>query len=100
MAGPLVRQEDATEADQPGQRHSDFTNGVHVLPPTSYHRLAVIGLERFGRKEIGSGSNIGEKQEQSKNKKGLLAQRLAAGPRLPFGAAATSGMMGYAPLRA
>jgi hypothetical protein len=71
VALALIRQEQATEADERGERHSDLTSSVHVLFPQSYPPINVAGddcflslLEAFvfGRRRLG------EKREQSKNK--------------------------------
>jgi len=37
VAGAFIRQKDATEADQRGERHSDLTSSVHVSIPAVPH---------------------------------------------------------------
>jgi hypothetical protein len=75
VALALIRQEQATEADKRGERHSDLTSSVHVSFPQPYPPINVAGDDRFlslleafvfGRRRLG------EKREQSKNKIGPL----------------------------
>src|SRR6202020_3635772 len=47
VALALIRQEQATEADERGERHSDLTSSVHVLFPQSYPPINVAGDDCF-----------------------------------------------------
>ena len=66
MALALIRQEQATEAHERGERHSDLSSSVHVSFPQSYPPINVAGDDRFlslleafvfGRRRLGENEN-------------------------------------------
>jgi hypothetical protein len=77
VAVALVRQKEAAEADQCGERHGDFTNGVHVSFPQCLRPMTPARDDRLrGLREafVVGRMTIGEKQEQSKNKIGVTSK--------------------------
>jgi hypothetical protein len=74
MAVALVRQKEAAEADECGQRHGDLTSSVHVSFPQHFPPMTLARDDRFRslREAFVVGRiTVGEKQEQNKNKIGL-----------------------------
>jgi hypothetical protein len=75
VALALIRQEQTTEADERGERHSDLTSSVHVSFPQHFPPMNRAihnrspGLRQSGLREafVFGLIAIGEKQEQSKN---------------------------------
>jgi hypothetical protein len=75
MALALIRQEEASETDQSGERHSDLARGVHVLFPQRFAPMSLVLHDRsvsLREAFVVGRSRVGEKQEQSKNKDGLV----------------------------
>jgi hypothetical protein len=87
VAVALVRQEEAAEADQDGERHRDLASAIHVLFFLSFPHMTLARDDRclsLPEAFVVGGMGVGEKQEQSKNKIGRPAKILArelGGPR-------------------
>ena len=88
VAVTLVRQEEAAEADEDGERHRDLASGIHVLFLLSFPHMTLARDDRLlslPEAFVFGGMRVGEKQEQSKNKIGRPAKILARklGDQLP-----------------
>jgi hypothetical protein len=83
MALALVRQEQASKADQSGERHSDLASRVHGLFPPRFQPMSpVLHCRSVSLPEafVVGRSRLGEKQEQSKNKNVLVGNYLERAP--------------------
>lgn len=81
MALALIRQEEASEADQNGERHSDLASRVHVLFPQRFQPMSLALHDRsqsLPEAFVVRETRLGEKQEQSKNKNGSLGNFLSS----------------------
>lgn len=81
MALALIRQEEASEADQNGERHSDLASRVHVLFPQRFQPMSLAlhdGSQSLPEAFVVRETRLGEKQEQSKNKNGSLGNFLSS----------------------
>jgi hypothetical protein len=88
VAVALVRQKEAAEADQCGERHGDLTSSVHVSFPQCLPPMTLATNDRFQSLReafVVGGTIVGEKQEQSKNKIALPAKFMrVVGRARPF----------------